>query len=131
VRVPKDSTTFTWSEGDKLDIPVIASIKCGPPADGDIKVETKEGSKRKIVICTDRIETRVETATASAKGAEAQARQARAIAIASADMGKRHAMMGLRLARRTVEAQDDLGADQKAAALKGIDDAIRELESDN
>ena len=38
-------------------------------------------------------------------------------------------MMGLKMARSSIEAQTELSAEQKAAALKGIDDAIRELET--
>ena len=111
------------------EIPEISSATCGGDKGDDVKIESREGDKRRIVICTDRIEMRAADVAARARIAEATAGRARAIAIASADMGKRHAMLGLRMARRSIEAQADLSAAQKSAALKGIDDAIRELES--
>lgn len=150
VGVPADGKPFVWSgtqsfvwNGDThkiANIPPVSSVRCGPPKDGDIKIESRKGGKRSIVICEDRIEARVEAARevamerreaarARAQAAREIARESRTIAIASADMGKRHAMLGLKLARRSIEAQDDLSAEQKSAALKGIDDAIREVES--
>lgn len=134
-----DGKSFVWS-GDKsfawngdmeklARVPAISSIKCGPPKGGDIKIESKDGDKRKIVICTDRIEARAEAAAHRAEIASARAEHGRTIAIASAEMGKRHAMLGLKMARKSIEAQDELSAEQKANALKGIDDAIRELET--
>jgi bla regulator protein blaR1 len=157
VGVPADGKPFVWSDtqsfawnGDTHKIARVAAVssaRCGAPKDGDVKIESKKGGKRRIVICTDRIEARVEAATARAEAARevamerreaararAQAareiaRESRTTAIASADMGKRHAMVGLKLARRSIEAQDDLSAEQKSAALKGIDAAIRQVES--
>lgn len=134
-------------DGMLADMPMVSSAKCGAPKDGDIKMESKDGKRRKIVICTDRIDVRTEAAAARAEAARAIADdrrltalaranaardialESRTIAIASADMGKRHAMLGLKMARRSIEAQDDLSATQKAAALKGIDEAIREIEA--
>lgn len=123
VRMRGDGKAFTWTADE------VESIKCGGSKDDSIKVDTRVDGKRKIVICTDRIEMRADAAAAKAKGAEALARRAEALAIASADMGKRHAMMGLKMARSSIEAQTELSAEQRAAALKGINDAIRELES--
>ncbi|MEG3179976.1 M56 family metallopeptidase [Sphingomonas sp. LT1P40] len=133
IRAPKDGQKFVWSDSKSFvvsgdDIDTVTSSNCGPPKDGDLKIESKDGGKRRIVICTDRIEARAEWAAGKAKAAEGMARQARVFAVASADMGKRHAMMGLRMARKSIEMQDDLSPDQKAAALRGIDDAVRELE---
>ncbi len=107
----------------------VKSMKCGGSKDDSVKIEKRDGDKRIVVLCTDRIEMRAKAADAHAKGAEALARRAEVFAIASADMGKRHAVMGLKMARRSIEEQTDLGAEQKAAALKGIDDAMRELET--
>lgn len=125
--------SFVWNGNMEkiVRVPTVASIKCGPPKDGDVKIESKDGDKRRIVICTDRIEARAEAAAHRAEIAVARAEHGRAIAIASADMGKRHALAGLRSARRSIEAQDALSAGQKAAALKGIDEAIREMETDD
>lgn len=128
IRMKGDGKEFVWTGDMDIDVDV-KSMKCGGSKDDAVKVETRDGDKRKIVICTDRIEMRADAAAAKAKGAEALARRAEVLAIASADMGKRHAIMGLKMARRSIEAQTELGAEQKAAALKGIDDAMRELET--
>lgn len=130
IGVKGDGKEFVWTGDMAMDIDVdVKSVKCGGSKDDAVKVETRDGDKRKIVICTDRIEMRADAAAAKAKGAEALARRAEVFAIASADMGKRHAMMGLKMARSSIEAQTELSAEQKAAALKGIDDAMRELEA--
>lgn len=128
IRMKGDGKEFVWTGDMDIDVDV-TSMKCGGSKDDAVKVETRDGDKRKVVICTDRIEMRADAAEAKAKGAEALARRAHVMAIASADMGKRHAVMSLKLARRTIEAQTELSAEQKAAALKGIDDAMRELET--
>ncbi len=128
IRMKGDGKEFVWTGDMDIDIDV-KSMKCGGSKDDAVKVETRDGDKRKVVICTDRIEMRADAAEAKAKGAEALARRAQVFALASADMGKRHAMMGLKMARSSIEAQTELSAEQKAAALKGIDDAIRELET--
>lgn len=162
------------------DMMVVSSGNCGAPKDGDVKMESKDGKRRKIVICTDRIEARSEAARArgmaardaalaraeasreaalaradasreaalargmaardaalaraeasreAAEASRAIAMESRTIALASADLGKRHAMLGLKMARKSIEAQTDLSPSQKAAALKGIDEAIREVQS--
>jgi bla regulator protein BlaR1 len=127
--IVKDGKTFAWQGAKPGDVPQVHAISCGGPKDGEVKIEKKDGTERKIIICTDRIEFRAAAAAEHAKGAEAIARHARVVAMASADMGKRSAMMGLRMARKSIEMQDSLTAEQKAGALKGIDEAIRELEA--
>jgi beta-lactamase regulating signal transducer with metallopeptidase domain len=72
---------------------------------------------------------RAEASRAAADAAREIALESRSIAIASADMGKRHAMLGLKIARKSIEDQRNLTPAQRAAALKGIDDAIREVQS--
>ncbi|MBA4762258.1 M56 family metallopeptidase [Sphingomonas sp.] len=128
IRMKGDGKEFVWTGDMDIDVDV-KSMKCGGSKDDSVKVEKRDGDKRIVVLCTDRIEMRADAAAAKAKGAEALARRAQVMAIASADMGKRHAMMGLKMARSSIEAQTELSAEQKAAALKGIDDAIRELEA--
>lgn len=137
IDVPGDGEAFPWShDRDRVVDVDVRSSKCGAPLDGPVKIDTK-GTKRSIVICSDRIEaraTRAERAQAVAEKARtvalARADHARAIAVSSAAMGKRQAMMGLRMARRSIESQRDLSDFQKSAALRGIDDAMRELETD-
>jgi bla regulator protein blaR1 len=70
-----------------------------------------------------------DAALARAEASRETADAAREIALVSADLGKRHAMLGLKIARKSVEAQSDLTPAQRAAALKGIDEAIREVQS--
>lgn len=123
IRLKSDGKEIAWSPTD-----AVRSGKCGDTKSDAFTVETKEDGKRKVVICTDRIERRAAAAADAAKAAEAVARHAEVIALASAEMGNRQAMASLIMARRTIAAQSDLPPEQKAAALKGIDDAIRELE---
>ncbi|KAI1690812.1 hypothetical protein DdX_22290 [Ditylenchus destructor] len=133
--------------GDELlaDMTVVSSANCGAPKDGEVKIESKDGKHRKIVICMDRIEARSEAARArgmaardaalaradasreaalaraeasrdaaiargmasrdaalaraeasreAGEAARAIAMESRTIALASADLGKRHAMLG-------------------------------------
>lgn len=70
-----------------------------------------------------------DAALARAEASREAADAAREIALVSADLGKRHAMLGLKIARKSIEAQGDLTPAQRAAALKGIDEAIREVQS--
>lgn len=128
IRMQGDGKDFVWTGDLKVDVDV-KSMKCGGSKDDSVKIEKREGDKRVIILCTDRIDMRAEAAASQAKGAEALARRAQVFALASADMGKRHAVMGLKMAKSSIEAQTDLSAEQKAAALKGIDDAMRELEA--
>lgn len=128
IRMQGDGKDFVWTGDLKVDVD-LKSMKCGGSKDDAVKIEKREGEKRIIVLCTDRIDMRAEAAASQAKGAEALARRAEVFALASADMGKRHAVMSLKMARRSIETQTELSAEQKAAALKGIDDAMRELEA--
>jgi hypothetical protein len=166
--------------GDRIltDMPAVISARCGPPSDGDVKLERTDGKRHSITICTDRIEARSEAAVArgmaardaaleraeasreaalaraeasreaaiargmasreaalaraeasrhAAEAAREATRDSHAIAMASAEMGKRQAIFGLKMARRSIEMQTHLSASDKASALKGIDDAIREV----
>lgn len=72
---------------------------------------------------------RAEASREAGEAARAIAMESRTIALASADLGKRHAMLGLKMARKSIEVQTDLSPSQKAAALKGIDEAIREVQN--
>ncbi|MFN4096122.1 MAG: M56 family metallopeptidase, partial [Sphingomonas sp.] len=101
IRMKGDGKEFVWTGDMDIDVDV-KSMKCGGSKGDDVKIETRDGDKRKIVICTDRIEMRAKAADTHAKGAEALARRAEVFAIASADMGKRHAVMGLKMARRSI-----------------------------
>jgi len=101
---------------DKImaDMPEMKSMNCGG---GDKPViERHDGKKHVIIMCTDRMEK--------------VAVDAHRIAMDSKRMGMRSALMGLRMARRSVENERDISDDERAKALKGIDEAIRELDKE-
>lgn len=97
------------------------TAKCGP-GEGTIRTsETEDAdSKRVTVICTDRIERM--SAEASERGA-----RARVLAMSSARMGTDMARMSLRHARKAIEIDRNLSAEQRAQALAGVDQAMAEL----
>lgn len=96
-------------------IPEVRSMKCSDSPDGKPVVERSEKDGRKMmVICSNRIE-RI-------------AINAGRVAIESKAFGMRSAAMGLRQARMAIERQSNLSAEQRAKALKGIDEAIAEVE---
>lgn len=113
-------------EGSSVDIPDEAEImamvpdvrsgncKTGNKDDMVVESSARDGKRQTITICVNRI--------------QAQAGEARRMAIQSRDMGVRSALMGLRHARMAIEADTTLSPDQKREALKGIDEAIRELQ---
>lgn len=138
--IVRDGRVIT-ADGKPFEAPRVISARCGGTRNDDVKIESRDGDQRKIVICTDRIERRAADAASRARLAEAMADKhrvmalamtdkARVMAVARADMGKRHALMSIKMARSTIEAQTSLSAEQKLAALKGLDEAMRELERD-
>ena len=105
--------------------PQVIERKCGPGAGNsqDFMTEEMDGERRRITICTDRIERMA--ADASERGGRAQV-----LAMSSARMGKGMARISLNHARRAIEAQPDMTPEQRAHALAGIDQAMAELEPD-
>jgi len=102
-------------EALRASIPEIRGAKCGK--DGEPMVEHKEQGGRKVmIICEDRI------AMLSA--------DAERIALTQKRFGMRSALMGLRHARRSIETEPNLSADERAKALRGIDEAIAEVEKE-
>ncbi len=73
-----------------------------------------EGRKQQMTICVDRIREMASRAAPMAEHAR--------------HMGMQSALMGLRMARHSIEAEEHMTADEKSQALKGIDDAIRQVE---
>lgn len=101
--------------------PHVIERKCGVSANRrDFMTEEKDGDRRRLVICTDRIEKMA--ADASERGARAQF-----LAMSSARMGTDMARMSLRHARKTIEIDRNLTTEQRAQALAGIDQAMAEL----
>lgn len=95
--------------------------KCGP-GEGltqPTESETRDG-KRLTIICSDRIEAMKSDGTTQ-----------RLLALSSARMGTDMARLSLRSARRAIESQSELTAEQRTQALAGVDQALAELETRN
>jgi hypothetical protein len=105
-------------------MPRVSSRTCaaGEGQPGDNVIRRNDGDKKVMIICTNRIERMASLAAVDAQkagvGAIVIQRRAEASALA-----------GLRNARRTIETNQSMGADQRSAALAGIDEAIRDLEA--
>lgn len=103
--------------------PQVIERKCGVSENRrDFMTEEKDGDRRRLVICTDRIEKLA--ADASERGARAQV-----LAMSSARMGTDMARMSLRHARKAIEIDRNLTAEQRAQALAGVDQAMAELDA--
>lgn len=115
-------------DGEKLAADIqkqlrFVTAKCGPGEGTTRTSETEDADgKRVTVICTDRIERMA--ADASERGA-----RARVLAMSSARMGTDMARMSLRSARRAIEIDRNLSAQQRAQALAGVDQAMAELDA--
>lgn len=103
-----------------LNVPEVSESKCGVSSGKPsvMVIEGKSGERRKMIVCTDRIEKAGEAAAMAANGKDIE-RDAYASALAS-----------LRRARARMTDSTDLSGDQRKAALDGMDTAIRELEGD-
>jgi len=94
--------------------------KCGPGEGNTQPTESEaEDGKRLIIVCSDRIEAMKSDGS----------RQRLLATLSSARMGTDMARMSLRSARRAIESQTELTADQRTQALAGVDQALAELES--
>lgn len=101
-------------EAIRADLPEIKNGKCSGDADKPVVERFERDGKKIMIICSDRIEKiRV---------------NAERVAIDSRRTSIRSAAVGLRIARRSIESQPDLSPEQRAKALKGIDDALAEVE---
>jgi bla regulator protein BlaR1 len=109
----KDEVAMPDMEAIRASIPEIRDGNCGK-GDAPTVEHRQIGDKKIMIICHDRIEAMADNAT---------------------QMAMRHktfwldsARMGLRMARRSVESQTDMSADERARALKGIDEAMAEFD---
>lgn len=108
-------------------MPDIRSEKCTKgPITGEMVISrpSKDGKKPVTIICTNRIEhmARVE---GSMRG-----ERARVLAVLSRDRGLDSALIGLRSARSSVARDTTMSAEAKAQALKGIDEALAEVQQE-
>jgi bla regulator protein blaR1 len=109
----KDEVAMPDMDAIHRSIPEIRDGKCGKGVAPTVE-HRSEGDKKIMIICTDRIEAMSENATRMAMRHKA--------------LGMNSAKMGLRLARSSIEAETDMGAEERAKALKGIDEAMAELD---
>lgn len=122
---------------DMKDMPQISSRKCDDSdAPGSTVINRKDGDKKITIICTNRIERMAMNAQRDAMKAQREAMAAHGIAMrehGNALFIERRAtasaLDGLRSARRSIDGNAAMSAEAKAGALKGIDEAIRELEA--
>lgn len=112
----KTETDMPDIDAIRADIPEIKNGKCAGDADKPVVENFERDGKKVMIICSNRIEK----ITVNAEK----------MAFDSKRMGMRHAMMGLRMARRSIESQPDLSPEQRAKALKGIDEAVAEVEKE-
>jgi beta-lactamase regulating signal transducer with metallopeptidase domain len=126
--------------GDRVEIPSEAEIAAMIPdiqsrdcksgdGDGEMVIDrpARDGKKHVVIICSNRVS---HVAAAEGDRARVRAGEARVIAFRARESGLRSALMGLRHARASIERDTTLSADQKRDALKGIDEAIRQVEKD-
>jgi hypothetical protein len=110
----KDEIAMPDVDAIRASIPEIRDGKCGK-GEGKPSVEHRQdGGKKIMIICTDRIEM-------AAADAERMAMRHKALGMDSA-------RMGLRIARRSIESETHMSAAERATALKGIDEAMAELD---
>lgn len=99
----------------RISVPEIRDGKCGKEGKATVEHRT-DGGKKIMIICSDRI---------AALSADAEA-----MALRHKKFGMASAMAGLRHARRSIENEQHMTADERAKALKGIDEAMAELEKE-
>jgi len=109
----KDEVAMPDMDAIRMSIPEIRDGKCGKGGPQTVE-HRQDGDKKIMIICTDRIEF--------------AAADAQRMAMRHKTMGLESARMGLRMARRSLENETDMTADERAKALKGIDEAMAELE---
>lgn len=109
----KDEVAMPDAEAIRLSIPEIRDGKCGKGSPQTIE-KRAEGGRKMMIICTDRIEF--------------AAADASRMALRHKQFGLDSARMGLNMARRSIESESDMTAAERAKALKGIDEAMAELE---
>ncbi len=109
------------------NLPRIISRDCksGEGGRSQMTFESGDGKTRSFVICTNRIE--MQASRAAEASAAAQVAAIDLIRIERDAIGS--ARSGLRAARASIENNRSMSDSQRSAALSGIDEAIRELDS--
>ncbi|MDJ0275497.1 M56 family metallopeptidase [Sphingomonas sp. 2R-10] len=134
-----DGKLLGQSVSDIPDVRVV-SANCGPGDARQTSMTRMEGGKQVTVICSDRIrivtrdaQFRAEqgaklAAISAARAAQGEAQAAQGQVYAR--QGQRAALAGLRSARASIMANKDMPAIARTSALAGIDDSIREIQSE-
>jgi beta-lactamase regulating signal transducer with metallopeptidase domain len=118
--VSRDRDGHVVTDNLQIDIPEISSANCeGPDTARPPVMHKDKGGKRVIIICQNRIDRMAHDAAVTAARSGDIARNAYA-----------HALAGLRSARATVAGNAAMAVEARNEALKGIDEAIREIEGD-
>ena len=110
-----EETEIPDMEALRISVPEIRDLNCGG-GDKPVVEHKQDGGKHVTIICSDRIAKMTVNAER--------------MAMRGKRMGMQGALMGLRHARSAIEIQSDLSPEQRAKALKGIDEAIAEVEKD-
>jgi beta-lactamase regulating signal transducer with metallopeptidase domain len=126
--------------GDRVEVPSEAEIAAMIPdiqsgdckssdGNGEMVIDrpARDGKKHVVIICTNRVS---HVAMAEGERARVRAGEARVIALRARDSGLRSALLGLRHARTSIERDTTLSPDKKREALRGIDEAIAQVEKD-
>lgn len=125
----------------RVEMPEVLEKNCGGTGDTVVKQDKEKGHPR-IIICTNRV---AQIGADAAKRAEAGARAAEAMAMVSANGGRiqmvrvdsadierkayRSALDGLRNSRAAMLANPELTGAARDQAIKAVDQAIAEMES--
>jgi beta-lactamase regulating signal transducer with metallopeptidase domain len=119
VRMNKDGKMLSEDWVGPINVPDVRSSNCGGGDDRNMVVNKMSGDKRIIIICNDRIERVVTMSKANIEKTKDIQRNAYA-----------HALEGLHRARERVAGDDRMSAEEKRDALEGIDDSIKDMETD-
>lgn len=118
VRADGTTTETEMPDIDKImaNVPEVTEAKCGTTGTSEATViHRQDGKKQIMIICADRIEKLTNGARTMSYRFEHE--------------GMTTALASLRLARRTIEADVNLSAGERAKAIAGIDQAVREVEA--
>lgn len=99
--------------------PIIENMHCDEGGNGKPVIHDRKDGKRRVILCTDRIERMVAHGAAMAANGKDIERRAYLGALGS-----------LRMARARMVDAPGMSGDERKAGLDGIDQAIRELEAD-
>ncbi len=105
-------------------MPEVSSRACADTEgkQGEHVIRRQDGDKKIMIVCTNRIER-----IAALSAGDAQRIGDHSYIFRRRAEGS--ALEGLRSARRSIESNRSMGDTQRAAALSGIDEAIREMET--